>query len=332
MEAEERAEPILLPGERIDDLLTSRLRIIQSPEVFSFSLDAVLLARFAGVPPRGRVLDLCTGNGVVPLLLSTRTQAAVDGVEIQPRLADMAKRSVEMNGLTDRITIIEADLRLWTGGGDGHYDAVTVNPPYLPLRSGDVKVNAHQAMARHELGCTLEEVIAVCARSVRRGGRVSMVHRPARLVDILEGMRRYRLEPKRIRFVHSRKGAEANMVLVEGAREGRPELRLLPPLIVYERDNHYTDELLDVFYGRTTELSGSARFRGRTKGNGAASPALNEAGVEAGAEVEVEAEAGAGVETEAGAAVEAEAGAEAGVETEAGAEAGNTRGGSNEDE
>lgn len=248
---------LLLPGERLDHLLTRDLQIIQSPDVFSFSLDAVLLARFAGVPPKGKVLDLCTGNGVIPLLLSTRTEATIDGVEIQPKLADMAKRSVAFNGLDHRIRIVEADLREWSQQGEvsGSYDAVTVNPPYLPQGTGDQKENPHLAMARHEIGCTLEEVVEACSRVVRRGGRVTMVHRPARMVDIVTVMRRHRLEPKRMRLVHPRLDAEANMVLVEALKDGKPELRLLPPLIVYERNREYTPELLDVFYGRKTELA-----------------------------------------------------------------------------
>ncbi len=252
-------EAALNPGERLDHLLTQDLKIIQSPEVFSFSLDAVLLARFAGLPGKGRVLDLCTGNGVIPLLLSTRTAADIDGVEIQPRLADMAARSVALNGLSERIRIMEADLRIWSSDAavQGQYDAVTVNPPYLPRNSGDYKENPYKAMARHEIGCTLEEVTAACAKTVRRGGRVSMVHRPARLVDILDTMRRWRLEPKRIRFIHPKKSAEANMVLIEALKEGKPEVRLLPPLVVYEEDGKYTKELLDVFYGKKTELAGT---------------------------------------------------------------------------
>ncbi|MCC3377013.1 tRNA1(Val) (adenine(37)-N6)-methyltransferase [Cohnella sp. REN36] len=240
----------------MDDLLTQELKIIQSSEVFSFSLDAVLLARFAGVPPRGRVLDLCTGNGVVPLLLSTRTGARIEGIEIQPRLADMARRSVACNGLEDRIYIIEGNLKeLPALHGSDAYDAITVNPPYKPVGTGEHKGNLHQAMARHELGCTLEEVTAACARLVKPGGRVSMVHRPSRLAEILGAMSRYRLEPKRIRFVHSRVNAEANMVLIEASLGGKPEVRLLPPLIVYEgEDRQYTQELLDIFYGRKAEL------------------------------------------------------------------------------
>lgn len=245
----------LKPGERLDDLLTYELKIIQSAEVFSFSLDAVLLARFAGVPPRGRVLDLCTGNGVVPLLLATRTKANIDGVEIQPRLADMARRSVALNGLEERINIMEADLKAFGYSGNGIYDAVTVNPPYMPVGSGEHKENPHVAMARHEIGCTLEDVAAAASRLVRTGGRVSMVHRPSRLAEILGTLSRHRLEPKRVRFVHPRAHAEANMVLIEALRDGKPEVRLLPPLIVYGEDGRYTKELLDVFYGRRGELS-----------------------------------------------------------------------------
>ncbi|MRN57201.1 tRNA1(Val) (adenine(37)-N6)-methyltransferase [Paenibacillus monticola] len=240
----------LLPTERVDDLLTHDLRIIQSDEVFSFSMDAVLLARFANIPPRGRVLDLCTGNGVIPILLTTRTNASIEGIEIQPRLADMARRSVALNGLEQRVVIHEGDLReLHTVVGYGMYDAITVNPPYMPLNGSDLKLNSHQAMARHEIGCTLEEVIQACVRLVRTGGKVSMVHKPQRLVDIISLMRQNRLEPKIIRFVHPRAHLEANMVLIEATRDGKPEVRLQPPLIVYNEDNQYCPEIMDIYYG-----------------------------------------------------------------------------------
>lgn len=254
----EMREALLQTGERLDHLLTQNLKIIQSPEVFSFSLDAVLLARYAGIPAKGRVLDLCTGNGVVPLLLSTRTQAVIDGVEIQPRLADMARRSVELNGLRERVVIIEADLREWAKDPAvrGRYDAVTVNPPYLPRGSGDYKENPYKAMARHEIGCTLEDVASACAAAVKHGGRVTMVHRPSRLADIIETLRRYKLEPKRMRLIHPRRDVEANMVLIEAVKGGRPELRVEPSLIVYGPDGRYAEELLHIFYGRATELAG----------------------------------------------------------------------------
>ncbi|PYI50202.1 tRNA1(Val) (adenine(37)-N6)-methyltransferase [Paenibacillus flagellatus] len=246
----------LRPGERLDDLLTHEMHIIQSDDVFSFSLDAVLLARFCSVPPRGRIADLCTGNGVIPLLLSTRTKADIVGVEIQERLADMAERNVRMNGLESRLHMLQADLKeAHVALGYGRFDLVTVNPPYLPVRSGDHKLNIHIAAARHELYCTLDDVLAACSRLVRTGGKVAMVHRPSRLIEIVCGMREHRLEPKRIRFVHPRAGEEANIVLIEAIRDGKPELRLLPPLIVHE-ENGYCQELLDVYYGRADRLGG----------------------------------------------------------------------------
>lgn len=241
---------MLLPNERLDDLLTYDLHIIQSREVFSFSMDAVLLARFAGLPPRGRVLDLCTGNGVIPILMTTRTKASIDGVEIQPRLADMARRSVEVNGLEEQVQIFEGDLRSFHEHvGRGIYDAVTVNPPYMPAGSGDQNENEHFAMARHERNGSLDDIVAACARLVRTGGRVSMVHRPSRLIEIMESLRKWKLEPKRIRFVHPHAEAEANMVLIEAARDGKPEVRLLPPLIVYNEQRQYNEELMNMYYG-----------------------------------------------------------------------------------
>ena len=241
-------------SERIDDLLTHDLHIIQSTEVFSFSMDAVLLARFAGIPARGRILDLCTGNGVVPILLTTRTKGSIEGVEIQPRLADMARRSVKLNQLENRITIHEGDLReLHLVTGHGVYDAITVNPPYVPLNGSDIKLNIHHAIARHEINCTLEEVIAACARLIRPGGKVSMVHKPQRLGEILSIMRQYRIEPKRIRFVHPRIHMEANMVLIEGIKDAKPDIRLLPPMIVYDEQNNYCPEFMEIYYGSDQE-------------------------------------------------------------------------------
>lgn len=246
----------LHPSERIDDLLTHDLRIIQSDEVFSFSLDAVLLARFCSMPKRGQVLDLCSGNGVIPLLLSTRGRAQITGVEIQPRLADMARRSVQLNGLEEQIQIVEQDLRTYQYDvRPGTYDLITVNPPYLPQSIGMRNQNEHVAIARFEIMCALEEVVAASARMVRSGGKVAVVHRASRLAELLTCLSNHRLEPKRMRLVHPRAGAEANMVLVEAMRDAAPDLKVLPPLFVYEGNQH-CQELLDVYYGRQGELEG----------------------------------------------------------------------------
>lgn len=240
----------LQPNERLDDLLCNDLKIIQSDDVFAFSLDAVLLARFCSVPVRGKIADLCTGNGVIPLLLSTRTKASIHGVEIQPRLADMARRSVACNGLQEQIAILNADIRtVHEQLGYEQFDLVTINPPYLPLHAGSRNVNEHFAAARHEIFCTLDDAAAACSRLVRFGGKVAMVHRPVRLTDILNSFRKHRLEPKRIRFVHPKASEEANMVLIEAIRGGKPDVRLLPPLFVYNDRNEYCEELMEIYYG-----------------------------------------------------------------------------------
>lgn len=234
-------------GERIDHLVNSGLKIIQSREVFSFSLDAVLLAHFANVPKRGKIMDLCTGTGVIPLLLSLRTEGELTGIEIQERLFDMAKRSVDLNQLGERICYTHGDLKdLPSEYGEGYFDYLTCNPPYMPV-GGDTNLNPHYAIARHEILCTLEDVIRVSSRIVRTGGKVALVHRPSRLVDLLQLMRMHRIEPKRLQFVHPRKDQEANMVLVEGMRDGGKELKLLPPIIVYDEYGDYTAEMKTIY-------------------------------------------------------------------------------------
>jgi tRNA1(Val) A37 N6-methylase TrmN6 len=185
--------------------------------------------------------------------MSTRTKAIIHAVEIQERLADMAQRSVILNGLQEQIHITQGDLRqAHETFGHGQFDLVTVNPPYLPVIAGVQNTNEHFAAARHEIHCNLEEVVTSCAKLVRAGGKVAMVHRPSRLVDIMTLMRQYRLEPKRIRFVHPRIGEEANMVLVEAIKDGRPEVRLLPPVIAFKNESEYGDELMQIFYGKSS--------------------------------------------------------------------------------
>jgi tRNA1(Val) A37 N6-methylase TrmN6 len=241
--------------ERIDDLLTKDMKIIQSKEVFCFSLDAVLLARFAALPlKRGRVIDLCTGNGVIPLLLSTRTECPIDAVEIQERLYDMAKRNVVLNGLEERITVYHGDVKeALTYLRNGGYDALTCNPPYMPVVGGDKNKSSHVAIARHEILLTLEEMIRTSSQLVRSGGKVAYVHRAGRLADLITLMRKYKIEPKRVRFVHPKPGAEANMVLIEGIRDGKPDIKVLPPLVVYKENGEYCDEIYSIYYGDKKE-------------------------------------------------------------------------------
>lgn len=242
----------LKEDERLDYLLAENLRIIQSPSVFAFSLDAVLLARFAYVPiQKGNLIDLCSGNGVIPLFLSARTKGKITGVEIQERLYDMAARSVEYNGLQEQIQMIHGDIRdMPKQLGFGRFDVVTCNPPYFTTPSKEeINPNEHLAIARHEILCTLEDAVKASSQLVRQGGKVAFVHRPGRLLDMITLMRQYRLEPKRIRFVYPKQGKEANTLLVEAIKDGSPDLKILPPLFVYNDEDEYTAEIREILYG-----------------------------------------------------------------------------------
>lgn len=243
----------LVDDERLDYLLAEDLRIIQSPSVFSFSLDAVLLARFAYLPiQKGNIIDLCTGNGVIPLLLSPRTKATITGVEIQERLYDMAKRSVDYNELKDKIKLIHGDIKdMPRLLGHGKYDVVTCNPPYFPVKETNIiNEREHFAIARHEIYCTLDDVVKVSSQLVKPGGKVAIVHRPGRLIEILEYMKKYRIEPKRLRFVYPKLGKEANTILIEGIKDGKPDLKILSPLIIYGENGDYTEEVKEILYGK----------------------------------------------------------------------------------
>ncbi|RAZ65846.1 tRNA1(Val) (adenine(37)-N6)-methyltransferase [Planococcus maitriensis] len=243
---------MLTDDERLDYLLAENLRIIQSPSVFSFSLDAVLLARFAYVPKkRGRIVDLCTGNGAIPLFLSARTESTITGVELQPRLAGMARRSIEFNGLEEQIDIIEGDVKeISVQLGYEKFDTVTCNPPYFQAHEmSDKNLSEHMAIARHELHLTLDEAVRSASQLLKQGGKAAFVHRAGRLIDIMAAMRNNRLEPKRIRLVYPKAGKEANTLLIEGIKDGKPDLKVLPPLIVYGEDGEYTEEVRGLLYG-----------------------------------------------------------------------------------
>jgi tRNA1(Val) A37 N6-methylase TrmN6 len=244
----------LFNDERLDYLLAEDLRIIQSPSVFAFSLDTVLLAKFVYVPiQKGNLIDLCTGNGVIPLLLSQRTKGTITGVEIQERIYEMAKRSIQYNELDNRISLIHGDIKdMPQTLGHGKYDIVTCNPPYFPTpNETEMNKNEHLAIARHEIFCTLEDVVRVSSQLVRAGGKVAFVHRPGRLLDIVTLMRKYRLEPKRLQFVYPKLGKEANTLLIEGIKDGNPDLKILPPLVVYNEKGEYTKELHTILYGES---------------------------------------------------------------------------------
>lgn len=236
-------------NERIDDLQRNNYKIIQDPERFCFGMDAVLLSGFAKAREGDRVIDLGTGTGIIPILMEAKTEASdFIGLEIQPESADMAQRSVELNHLESKIRIVTGDIKEASSlFGAATFDVVTSNPPYMTEHHGITNEKSPKAIARHELLCTLEDVISQAAKLLRPGGSFYMVHRPFRLVDIMVLMREYHLEPKRMKLVYPYIDKDPNMVLIEGLRGGRPRLTVEKPLIVYQSPGVYTDEIYDIY-------------------------------------------------------------------------------------
>ena len=236
-------------NERIDDLQRNGYQIIQDPEKFCFGMDAVLLSGFVKVRPGARVLDMGTGTGIIPILVEAKTQAAqISAIEIQEESADMARRSVRLNGLENTIDIVTGDLREADKFFDAaSFDVVTCNPPYMIGQHGLANPDVPKAIARHEIMCTLEDVVRNAAKLLKPGGSFCMVHRPFRLAEIITVMTKYKLEPKRMKLVYPFIDQEPNMVLIEGCRGGKPRMTVEKPLIVFREPNVYSDEMYDVY-------------------------------------------------------------------------------------
>lgn len=239
----------LLEGERLDDLHRNGYRIIQNSRKFCFGMDAVLLSGFARVKPGEKVLDLGTGTGIIPILLRGKTEGRdFTGLEIQEESADMARRSVAFNHLEESISIVTGDIKEAAAlFGAASFDVVTCNPPYMTGNHGLINPEQPKAIARHEILCTLEDVVRQSAKVLRVGGRFYLVHRPFRLAEILTLLVRYRLEPKRMRLVYPYVDKEPNMVLIEALSGGRSRITVEKPLIVYKREGVYTDEIYDIY-------------------------------------------------------------------------------------
>lgn len=241
--------PNLKGKERLDDLQRNGYQIIQDPERFCFGMDAVLLSGFAGAKAGDRVLDMGTGTGIIPILMEAKTEAGeLIGLEIQPESADMARRSVILNQLEHKIHIVEGDIKEAASiFGAASFDVVTCNPPYMIGQHGIQNPDAPKAIARHEILCTLEDVICQAAKLLKPGGHFYMVHRPFRLAEMITLMTQYRLEPKRMQLVYPFIDKEPNMVLIEGVRGGRSRMQVEKPLIVYKEPGVYMPEIYDVY-------------------------------------------------------------------------------------
>lgn len=243
-------EGFVKAGERIDDLNIGHLKIIQNPNKFCFGIDAVVLANFATVKKGDFVVDFGTGTGIIPTIIAGKTKAdRIIGVEIQKDMVDMAKRSVGMNGLDKRVTIVEGDIRKADSFiAAGTVDLVVSNPPYIDDGRGLVNPDSSKAIARHEIMCTLEDIIKSADRVLKNGGRLAMVHRSSRMVDVLFCMRDVGIEPKRMRVVHSTADRESSLFLVEGMKEGGRFLKVLKPLVIYGQNQNYTQEIHNIYY------------------------------------------------------------------------------------
>ncbi|MBS3995133.1 MAG: tRNA1(Val) (adenine(37)-N6)-methyltransferase [Alkaliphilus sp.] len=245
---------LVMEHERIDDLQCKGLRLIQDPKGFCFGIDAVLLSNFCEIKRNWKVIDLGTGTGIIPVLLAGKTDAQeIIGVEIQKEVAQMAARSVQLNHLEHRVKIIHEDLNNILNHSEAHsFDAVTANPPYMNEGGGLLNPESMKAIARHEVKCTLEDIIRISSKLLKDRGHFYMVHRPHRLVDIMCLCRQYKLEPKKLRFVHPNKNKRPNILLIQCVKYGGTELKFMDPLFVYNEDGSYTDEI-DQIYGRDLE-------------------------------------------------------------------------------
>lgn len=241
----------LISDETLDDLQLKGICVIQKKDAFRFGIDAVLLANFSKVRRGANVIDLCSGTGIVPFILAGKTEASnIIGIEIQDEMVEMAKRSVLFNKLEDKIHFIHKDLKdLQSLKTLPKADVVTVNPPYKLKNSGIINPNDKNAIARHEICCTLEDVIKAAKAVLKDNGRIYMIHRPDRLADIICTMREYKIEPKLIQMIQPNTQKAPNMVLIEGQNNGGTFLKWEKPLYVYNPDGSYTDEINEI-YGR----------------------------------------------------------------------------------
>ncbi len=241
---------LLKENERIDDLHRNGYAIIQDPKKFCFGIDAVLLSDFAKAKKDDVVFDIGTGTGIIPILMSAKTNAKkFFAIDIQEESVDMAKRSVTLNKLNEKIEIFHLDIKnVFDKFEKNSINVVTSNPPYMNVGGGIVNEYDSKAIARHEIFCNLEDIIKATSLLLKPSGKFYMVHRPNRLCDIICTLRKYKLEPKTIRFVQPYKDKEPNMILIESVKNANAFLKVLPNLIVYNKDRQYTDEINKIYY------------------------------------------------------------------------------------
>jgi tRNA1Val (adenine37-N6)-methyltransferase len=237
--------------EKLDELFDGRIRVIQKKTGYRFSLDAVLLAHFAARIPAASIIDLGTGSGIVPLILARKqANATIVGVELQPGLADMARRTIALNGLTDRVSIVQDDLReIRRRFSPSSFDLVVSNPPYYPLDNGRINPDEEKAIARHEIMATVQDIIRASSYLASSAGAVLIIFPATRLMDLLTALMASGIRPRALRIIYSRMTGEAKLVMVEGCRTGNPELQIAEPFIIYGADGEYSEEMKRIYAG-----------------------------------------------------------------------------------
>ncbi|WP_300453105.1 tRNA1(Val) (adenine(37)-N6)-methyltransferase [Fusobacterium sp.] len=237
--------------ETVVNLLNKDMKIIQRVDHFAFSLDSLLVSEFASITKyTNKIVDLGTGNGVIPLFLSKKTKAQITGIEIQEISSDLAKRNVQLNNLEDQISIINDDMKNWRKYfRNNSVDMVISNPPFFKFDGNEKQLNdlTQLTLARHEISITLEEIIQTASNLLKDKGHFALIHRVDRFMDIIENMKKYDIEPKKIQFCHTKINKEGKILLVEGIKYGKPGLRILPPLIAHDDDGQYSAEVLEMF-------------------------------------------------------------------------------------
>jgi len=240
----------LLEDERIDDLEYKGLKIIQNKNGFCFGIDSVLLSDFAkNIKKNAKVIDIGTGTGIISILLSKKTELSkIYGVEIQEEVANMAQRSVQLNNLQDKIEIINSNIKnIFDILNQNDFDAIVTNPPYMKVNTGAINEEKKKLISRHEVECTLEDIIKISYKLLKSNGEFYMVHRAERIVDILFYLRQYKLEPKILRFIQPNLNKEPNLILIKAVKNAGYQLNIKKPLIVYDQKGNYTDEILEIY-------------------------------------------------------------------------------------
>ncbi len=224
--------------------------IYQNTDYFTMSLDSLLLANFVTINLRDKmIIDLATGNAPIPLLLSKRTKAKIYGIEIQEEIYNLAKKSVKENKLDDQITLLLENVKnVDSIFKSDFFDIITCNPPYFKVNTNsNLNKNKVKTIARHEIELDLDSILKISKKLLKTGGKLAIVHRPERLTEILEKFRYYNIEPKKIRFVYPKLGKDSNIMLVEGIKNGQSGIKIMQPLIIYDDNNNYTDEVKKMF-------------------------------------------------------------------------------------